>query len=80
MGWATFLSSWAEVSPKTGQARLEAQNLGTENPTTVTMRYRPGVTPKMRVKLGTRILKIVSVLNPEELNQWLVIECNEVTG
>lgn len=79
--WGTFLVAWAKIEPKTGQARLLAMNAGAVNPSTVTLRWRAGVTAKMRVKLkGGRLLKIISVVNPEELNQWIVLECSEVSA
>lgn len=78
--WVPFIAStWAEIQPKTGQARLEAQQTGTENPITISMRYKPGILPSMRVTYKTRHFKIVSVINPEEKNQYTVLECDEVS-
>jgi SPP1 family predicted phage head-tail adaptor len=82
LAWSTFLKAWAEVAPKMGQARLLAMNAGTVNPTEVTLRYRAGINSKMRVRLekDNRILKIVSVINVEELKQFTLLECSEVSG
>jgi SPP1 family predicted phage head-tail adaptor len=78
--WSKFLRAWAEVVPKVGHARLMAMDAGTVNPFTITLRYRKGVTPLMRVKFGTRIFSIVQPINVDELGAFLQLECSEVTG
>ena len=53
-----------------------------ETPVThrVTIRHRDGVTPKMRLKFGARILNIRAVINPAERNRTLELLCEEGVG
>ena len=46
----------------------------------VTIRHRDGVTPKMRLKFGTRILNIRAVINAGERNRTLELLCEEGVG
>jgi len=41
---------------------------------TVTIRYRPGVTPACRVLLGSTVYQIVSLDNIRQRNEWLEIK------
>jgi head-tail adaptor len=47
---------------------------------TVTMRYRHGITPAMRLVFNGRVLQIVSIVNTGELNRELRIDCLEKVG
>ena len=71
---------WAAIEPLKGSERLRAEQL--ENPVThrVSIRHRAGVTPKMRIKFGTRILNIRAVIDPEERNRSLELLCEEGVG
>lgn len=74
--WADVATVWAEISPVTGNE--VARSLGPTNVvmSTVTIRYRDGIKPRMRLLykvfdasgalLYTRILEIVSVITPDE--------------
>ena len=44
----------------------------------IRIRYYSGVTPKWRVKWGSRIYDIESVINPDEKNVMLDLMCVEV--
>ena len=76
--WVAFASDVrAEIEPKTGAALYNAMQAGINNPVTVTMRYRPGVTGAMRINYRGAILSILSISDPEMLHRDLVIECGE---
>jgi SPP1 family predicted phage head-tail adaptor len=75
--WNFFADCWAAVEPVTGNERFVSAQLLGEVTHTIRMRYLPNVTIKMRAKLGTRILRFVSVLNMRERNRELVITAVE---
>jgi len=75
--WATFATVWASVKPLRGHEYFQAQQMQAKVTHKVKIRYLQGVTHKMRVKYGSRILNIVSVINPDEKSRELVLMCEE---
>jgi head-tail adaptor len=74
---------WAAVEPTGG---AEAPAAAGDDPNRavrsarsfkVRMRWRSDVTVLCRLKLGARVLKITSVLNPLERREWLEIAAEE---
>jgi SPP1 family predicted phage head-tail adaptor len=43
----------------------------------ITIRFRSGITAKMRIKFGTRMFNIRSVINIEERSRWIEIMADE---
>lgn len=76
--WTTRATRWGEVLPQDGREFFSAQQINAEITHLVRMRYLAGVTPKMRLRLGTRIIKILSVINVEERSRELLISGQEV--
>ena len=74
--WIDVASTWAQISPVSGREYLTQmrQTLVTDK---VYCRYRAGITPKMRIRFGDRVFRIISVLNWEERNEGLTIMCEE---
>lgn len=68
---------WAEVLPRDGRQFLAAQGQHAEVTHVIQIRYRPNVTRKMQVKLGTRVLAIESVTDLEERHRTLQLICVE---
>lgn len=75
--WGTFATRWAKVEPLTGKERWAAQQVNPEVTSRVTIRYTSGVTAKMRVLYGSRVLQIDAVLNPLERNEAMELLCTE---
>ncbi|RMF07844.1 MAG: head-tail adaptor protein [Alphaproteobacteria bacterium] len=75
--WQAVATLWAALRPLPGAETVEAGRLSGRRRIEVTMRYRSGVSPAMRFRLGARIFHILSVANTEERNVWLVAECEE---
>ena len=46
----------------------------------IIIRYLSGIVPKMRVKFGSRIFDILSVINVKESNRELQLMCRESIG
>jgi SPP1 family predicted phage head-tail adaptor len=71
---------FANVQPLSGRELLLAAQTQAETTHKITIRYRPGLTTHFRIKFGTRIFRILSIINSEERNRWLQIHCVEVEG
>lgn len=75
--WTTLATVWASVEPLSGEEFFQAQQENAEVTHRVRLRFRSGITPKHRLKVGTRILDIVSVIDPEERGLELELLCRE---
>ena len=75
--WSTFATARACIEPLRGRERLHAMQLQDSVSHKITLRWRSGITPKMRVKFGTRILNIRAAINVGERNRWLEILADE---
>jgi len=71
--WAEYTNAWVSMKPyKNWENRVSMQN-ETRTLHKISMRYFAGITPKMRVKFGSRYFNIVSIINREEANITLDI-------
>lgn len=70
--WADVADVYSRIEPVNGAAAFSG-----ELPQLVTMRYRAGVSTSMRIKYGSRVLWIDSVMNLEQRNRELQLECRE---
>ena len=77
--WQAVASVWAEIQPKTGREVFESDQLGGRVTHDVRMRYRAGITPKMRILHAGRLFDIRFAANIGERREWLVCACEEVT-
>jgi SPP1 family predicted phage head-tail adaptor len=71
---------WANIIPKRGTERYQAQQIESELSHTIVLRYRSDVTPQMKVKYGERLFDIESVINVGERNRKMEIEAIEVVA
>lgn len=75
--WVTFAPAWADVKPIRSTDRTDDGHFQAIRLARVTIRYLPGVKSKMRVKLGSRTLEIVSVIDVDERHRQLDLLCEE---
>ena len=75
--WVDGATVWAQISPVSGREYFSQMRESTVSHK-IYCRYRPGISPRMRIKFGKRIFRIISVLNWEERNEGLTIMCEEV--
>lgn len=75
--WATWKSVRAAIWPISGKELIEAQKLEAKLTHRIRIRYLSGLTPKHRIKLGSRIFKIHSVINFNERNREIEIMAEE---
>lgn len=76
--WATFEAGVRCSIKELSGRELEFAARKVANVThEVSMRYRAGVTPRMRIYWGTRTLNIEAVIDPEGLQRELKLLCVE---
>jgi SPP1 family predicted phage head-tail adaptor len=69
----------AEVKPLTSQERWTADKAQAITTHRVRMRWLDGITTAMRVKFGSRVLTINGIVNTDERNIELVLDCKEAS-
>jgi SPP1 family predicted phage head-tail adaptor len=75
--WKTIAGVYANIKPLVGRDYLAAQQVVDEVSHDVTIKYRRGVKPQMRVKYLNLYYEIVSVIDPNEMREWLFLKCRE---
>lgn len=78
--WTTYITRRAEIVPLTGRELFAAQQVDGEVTHKVIMRYDSGVTSKMRLLFGSRVLNIESIININEANRDMELICKEITS
>jgi SPP1 family predicted phage head-tail adaptor len=76
--WTTFTTVWAEILPLSGKEYWSSKQVNSEVTGKIRIRYKSGITPKMRVKYGTRIFNIEAVMNYLERNIESILLVSEV--
>lgn len=76
--WADVATLWAAIAPVSGKEFYAAQQSQSEVSHKVRCRYRAGLTTAMRIKYGSRLFKILSVIDWEERHESLLIMCKEL--
>jgi len=71
-------SVWGSIEPLSGNELLRAQQTQAEVTHRVRIRYRTGITPKLRIAYADRYFNILSVINRGERNRELEIMCKEL--
>ena len=66
---------WASVQPLNGREYIAAQAAQSEVTTRITMRYRPGVTPDLKLTHEGRQYEIESVIDTNSAGVELVLMC-----
>jgi len=77
--WQAVATVWAELQPRSGREVFESDQLGGRVTHDVRLRYRDGMTPKMRITHGGRVFDIRFVANVGERKEWLILACEERT-
>lgn len=75
--WTDGQTVWASVNPLQGRELEYAQAVNSETSHKVTIRYLSGLTTGNRLKFGTRVFEILSIINMDERNIQLVLMCKE---
>lgn len=75
--WGIVDTFWASILPGDGREFWEQKRLLPTLSHVVTIRYRTGLTPAMRVVWGTRVFAILVVRDPDERGTALELLCEE---
>ena len=80
-GWANTATVYADVRTPGGQEQTLSSQLEIGTLThAVTIRYRTGITPKMRLVWGTRVFEINAVLDTDNRLRLMTLACLETVG
>lgn len=69
--WADKMEAWAAIWPLSAKESLDAMKLELVVTHKIRIRYRSGITAKNRIKFGSRIFNIVSLINLDERGRTL---------
>lgn len=75
--WTDVATVWGEIVPISGREMVIANAMQDSKTHSITIRYISGITPKMRIKYGTRLFDIQSVLDENERHRTLNLSCIE---
>lgn len=75
--WQDMVTVWASVNPLSGREYFYSHQIKAEVTHRVKIRYREGITEKMRIKHLDRVLAIESILDLQERHETLEILCRE---
>ncbi len=78
--WTDVATVWAAVEPLRGREYFAAAAVNQENTVRFRMRYRRGVTARMRLLYDNRVFDIKSVIDVNERHQEMLLMCQEVNG
>ena len=80
--WGTFATVWAAIEPLIGREQFAVQQLQSAVSVRVRIRYRPGVTPLMRVRWAdrdvVRLMDIESIQEVRTERRELILMCKDV--
>jgi SPP1 family predicted phage head-tail adaptor len=77
VSWTTTATTWADIEPLSGRELMAAQAQQAETTHKVSIRYRSGVTPAMRVVYQGRNFNVLSVLDDDMAHKSLTLLCSE---
>jgi len=75
--WTTVAQIWGRIRPTGGTELVDADCLSGRVSHEITLRYRTGVEPAMRITRGSRRFEIVAVIDIDERRRWLKCLCVE---
>lgn len=75
--WVAVATVWASVEPLQGREYWAQQQIQSEVSIRLRIRYRSGLTTKMRVVYGSKIFDIKSIIDPQEKHEELQLMCSE---
>ncbi len=78
--WGTFAARYADVLPQSGREFIAARQRWPELSHLVRLRAVAGITPKMRARIGARVLDILAVLDQESRGREVVLACRELVA
>ncbi len=78
LSWSQIANPWAAIEPLSGYERARYEGIEATLSHKITLRFRSGITPHMRLRLDTRIFNIHALRNEDEKDRWLICLCEEI--
>jgi SPP1 family predicted phage head-tail adaptor len=78
--WMDVATVWAAVEPLRGREYFAAAAVNAENTVRFRIRYRPGITPDMRLLYNGRVFEIQSVIDVNEQHKEIHLMTREVVS
>jgi SPP1 family predicted phage head-tail adaptor len=75
--WDEFDEIWAYMKPASARENFKGMQIAEEKSYEFTIRYQSGISAGQRLKYGSRLFNIKSVLNRDERNRYLDILAEE---
>ena len=75
--WGNLYTLFSAIWPVSSKEQISSMQLSMTISHRIRIRYRTGISASYRVKFGSRYFSIVSIINPNERNQWLDLVCRE---
>ena len=75
--WDAVADLWGAIETDSGGEHAAADRLSGHTLPVITIRWREEVAPSMRFRLGTRLLQIRAVLDPDGQRRFLRCLCEE---
>lgn len=69
--WTLVDEVWAAMWPRMSSEQFALDRVAGKATHDIWMRYRRGVTPGMRITIGTRVFDILGALDVRERRRWL---------
>lgn len=79
-GWEPVGETYAQIEPLSGRELEIARQVQARVSHRITIRHLAGVSPRMRVRYGTRIFEILSVTNQDERDRTTVLMAVEAAA
>lgn len=75
--WVDVATCFAQIEPVSGASQTAGEAVSAPVKYVIFIRYRAGVSARMRVLYGSRRLEIDSVMNVDERIRWLQLDCTQ---
>lgn len=74
---AVLFTCWAEIRPIRGKTLYDLERTDTQEPTVITIRWRPSITHDMKVKYQDHVYAIDTIVDPFMRHEMLELHCTE---
>lgn len=75
--WSENIATYAHIKHKSGMERNKDGRIQAVKTTQITVRYIDDIVPTDRVKFKGRLFQIRAIIDVEERNDWMILECEE---
>lgn len=77
-GWSTFHQPWANIVSTPANESVKSDRATGTGSHAITIEYLSGLTADHRILYGSRVFQIHGVVNVDERNREMILNCSEV--